>query len=200
MARPSAGFAPAGMLRARTRPPSISSVSGGRRRRRPGMGRTASASSSGASSPICIDRDSSDSGGGGQNTLATCGWSNSERKTEMPSTMDVRILGSSASQSFRYQRSMASTCSLSSRPAPPSLSSVSYAISSSASRSRSTGSSRHITLPSPEAGLQTQSFSASGRAIRSLREITACAGHAAATRYWASRIFSAKSPGSIVQR
>ena len=41
MARPSAGFAPAGMLRARTRPPSISSASGGSRRRRPGMGRTA---------------------------------------------------------------------------------------------------------------------------------------------------------------
>ena len=52
----------------------------------------------------------------------------------MPSTMEVRSLGSSAIQSFRYQRSIASTCSLSSLPAPPSLSSVSNGISSSASR------------------------------------------------------------------
>ena len=41
MARASAGFAPAGMLSARTLPPSISSLSGGSRRRRPGTGRTA---------------------------------------------------------------------------------------------------------------------------------------------------------------
>ena len=35
----------------------------------------------------------------------------------MPSTMEVRSLASSAIQSFRYQRSIASTCSLSSLPA-----------------------------------------------------------------------------------
>ena len=36
----------------------------------------------------------------------------------MPSTIEVRSLASSAIQSFRYQRSIASTCSLSSLPAP----------------------------------------------------------------------------------
>ena len=117
MARASAGFAPAGMFSARTLPPSISSLSGGSRRRRPGTGRTASASSSGAAPYICMD--SSGSGGGGQNTPATCGWSKSERNTLMPSTIDVRSLASSAVQSCRYHRSIASTCSRNSLPAPP---------------------------------------------------------------------------------
>ena len=75
----------------------------------------------------------------------------------MPSTIEVRSLGSSAIQSFRYQRSIASTCSLSSLPAPPSLSSVSNGISSSASRSRNPGSSRQVAFSVPATGSQAQS-------------------------------------------
>ena len=75
----------------------------------------------------------------------------------MPSTMEVRSLGSSAIQSFRYQRSIASTCSLSSLPAPPSLSSVSNGTPSSASRFRNPGSSRQVAFSVPATGSQAQS-------------------------------------------
>ena len=118
----------------------------------------------------------------------------------MPSTIEVRSLASSAIQSFRYQRSIASTWSLSSLPAPLSPSSVSNGILSSASRSRRTGSSRHVTVSSPEVYIQTQSFSASGWPIMSSWEMTTRAGHASATRSLASRILSANSSASIVQR
>ena len=113
MARARAGFAPAGMLSARILPWSISCASGGSRRRSPGMGRT-----SGILPGRSGVRRGISSGGGGQNTPATSGWSKSERKTLMPSTIEVRSLASSTDQSWTYHRSMASTCSASSLPAP----------------------------------------------------------------------------------
>ena len=53
----------------------------------------------------------------------------------MPSTIELRSLLSRAVQSFRYQRSTASTCSPSSLPAPSPPCSVSVGTSSPASRS-----------------------------------------------------------------
>ena len=102
IARARAGFAPAGMFSARTFPSAISSASGGSRRRSPGTGRTAAASSPGSPMLVSMEADSSTAGGGGQNTPATCGWSNSERKTLIPSTIEARSLASSAIQSWRY--------------------------------------------------------------------------------------------------
>ena len=75
------------------------------------MGSTSDTPAAGSASSVSA-------GGGGQNTPATSGWSNSERKTLMPSTIEVRSLASSTDQSWTYHRSMASTSSASSLPAP----------------------------------------------------------------------------------
>ena len=77
----------------------------------------------------------------------------------MPSAIEVRILTSSAIQTYRYHRSMALTCSLSSRGAPCPAGSVSYETFSFASRSRSPSSSRHAALSVPGTCSQVYSFS-----------------------------------------
>ena len=124
---------------------------------------------------------------------ATCGWSKSERTTEMPSTIEVRSLASSATQSFRYHRSIASTCSLSLPSVPCSLSSVSYRVSSSSSRSRNPVSSRHVAVCALGTGFQAQSSRASVCVARSLLATAARTGQSWAASYRASRIFRANS-------
>ena len=112
MARASAGFEPAGMLRARTFPVSISSSRGGRCRRirRDSVGGRPSAFSSSLppSSPdsrgFCAPPSSSFTGGAfGQKMGATSAMSNRDRKLEIPSTHEVRNFGSSFIQSCSYQ-------------------------------------------------------------------------------------------------
>ena len=94
MARASAGFEPAGMLRARTFPLSISSSRGGRCFQIPPSslgshwGRSASSFTGGA---------------WGQKMSATSSMSNRDRKLEIPSTHEVRSFGSSFIQSWSYQ-------------------------------------------------------------------------------------------------
>ena len=164
MARPSAGFAPAGMLRARTRPSSISWASGGSRRRRPGTGRTgAPRPRPGAPSPICIDVDSSDSGGGGQKTARPLAGLIEQRQedTRCPRRSTCGAWHRAPLQSFRYHRSIASTWSLSSLPAPPSpLLGLERDLELGLSRSRSdrVEPARHRVRHRPPVYIQTQSF------------------------------------------
>ncbi len=96
---------------------------------------------SSSSSPSVRLAGGSSSGGGGQNTPATSGWSKRERKTLIPSTIEVRSLASSADQPLSYHRSMASTRSLYSPPGSQShfWSASAWAIMTSSGMTASTG-------------------------------------------------------------
>ena len=99
-ARASAGFEPAGMLRARTFPLSISSSRGGRcfqhsaglPDRRATVGRLGRRPR--------LHRHGGRGGAWGQKMSATSSMSNRDRKLEMPSTHEVRSFGSSFIQSW----------------------------------------------------------------------------------------------------
>ena len=187
MARASAGFAPAGMLSASTLPPSIRSASGGSLRRSPGMGRAGGILVAVRSRRgIATSRYRT---AAGRTRPATSGWSKSERKTLIPSTIEVRSLASSAIQSLQVPpRSTASTCSaeLAARAAP-SASSV-HSTFSSASRFRRSASRRHAALAGAGHRLPTPtSPSASLCAIRSLRAMTARSGHTRSPSPWPRR-------------
>ena len=98
-ARASAGFEPAGMLRARTFPLSISSSRGGRSRRIrafPTGGRLSPFPSSSPSATRSL------AGALGQKMSATSSMSNRDRKLEIPSTHEVLNFESICIQSFSY--------------------------------------------------------------------------------------------------
>ena len=127
---------------------------------------------------------SSGRGGGGQKRLATPGWSKSERKTLIPSTIEVLRFTSSAVQSFRYHRSIAPTVSGSPRPIPWPVAFLAKGIPSSVTRPRSPASRRQVATSPPGAGVRCHRSSAWATPGCAPRGIKATSGYASSASSW----------------